>query len=262
MNNAEVLMSNILNEIVAHKKKEVEQSKSIFPLSSLRASNGKGSFLQALQNPGLNIIAELKPKSPSAGTLRNDFKIEQILPVYNKYACALSVLTDSKYFDGSFELLSAVTKQSPLPTLCKDFIIDPYQCHLARSCGAEAVLLIMKILDDKQLKDLYAQIKDLGMTAVVEIQNEAELKRAYNMLPEIILINNRNLEDFSIDLSTTKKLVPLISKQTITISASGLESKQDIEKLRPFCTNFLVGSLFMRSSNLEKDFQDLIGVVT
>ena len=257
-------MHNMLNEIIIHKKLEIESRKKAFPLDSFKGTidMGDGSFLQSLQKSGLKIIAEIKPRSPSAGILRNDFHLDQILPVYNKYATALSVLTDSKYFSGSFELLSVVSRRSTLPTLCKDFILDPYQCYLARNSGAQAVLLIVKILSDEELEQLYLQINELGMTAILEVQNEIELERlhALNLQAEVILINNRNLEDFTINLDTTKRLVPLISNQTVVISASGIESKGDIENLRPFCANFLVGSLFMRSPDPEKEFQSLIDI--
>ena len=249
----------MLSEIITYKKSEVERSKTDKPLDNLKFSLGNSLFLKALQNPGLNIIAEIKPKSPSAGILDDNFNLDKILTIYNKYAKALSVLTDVKYFAGSFDLLAQASQKSNLPTLCKDFIIDPYQCYLARSCGAEAVLLIVKILKDKELIDLYSQIKELGMTPIVEIQNEVELDRidSLDLKPEIILINNRNLENFTIDLETTKKLAILIPEQTIVISGSGIESKQDLQDLSTYCTNFLVGSLFMRSPNPEKEFQEL-----
>jgi len=255
-------MHNMLNEIIAYKKLEIENSKTALPLDSLKITPGDGSFRQSLQNQGLNIIAEIKPKSPSAGVLRSDFRLDEMLPVYNKYARALSVLTDFKFFAGSFDLLSEVSRKSGLPILCKDFILDPYQCYLARICGAQAVLLIAKILSNKELTELYLQIKELGMTAVLEIQNEIEFERINSLAvqAEIILINNRNLEDFTINLNTTKTLAPLIPEQTIVISASGIESKQDLEDLRPFCGNFLVGSLFMRSAHPEKEFQNLIDI--
>lgn len=149
-----------------------------------------------------------------------------------------------------------------MPTLCKDFILDPYQCYLARQNGAQAVLLIVKILDQEELEILYKQINDLAMTAVVEVQNKVELERAMALepQPEVILINNRNLDDFKISFDTTKKLSQFIEDKTTVISASGIQSKSDIEELMPFCTNFLIGSQLMRSENLESEFKELIDI--
>ncbi len=257
-------MPNLLNEIVSSKKLEVERRKAVLGLEELKQTiaPADGLFLHALQKPGLKIIAELKPKSPSAGTLCTDFRVDEIVRVYNQYACAISVLTDEKFFGGGIELLAEVIQQSTLPVLCKDFIIDPYQCYLARSCGAQAVLLIVKILDQKELQQLYDQTSALGMTAVLEIQNEVELEQAMRLSPkpEVVLINNRNLEDFTISFDTTKALAPAIGDRAIVISASGLKSKTDVEELLPFCSTFLIGSTFMRSGDLEGEFKNLTDV--
>jgi len=255
-------MHNILNEIISHKKSEIAQSKIAFPQESLTIRSCDNLFLQSLTKQQINIIAEIKPKSPSAGVLSENFQLDAILPVYDKYASALSVLTDTKFFAGSFDLLQEVSKKSNLPTLCKDFILDPYQCYLARHCGAQAVLLIIKILSDEEILHLYFQIKSLGMTVVMEIQNEAELERINKLCleKEVILINNRNLEDFTINLDTTRRLAPDISDASVIVSASGIESKNDLETLIPYCSNFLIGSMFMRSVDPETEFKKLIDV--
>jgi indole-3-glycerol phosphate synthase/phosphoribosylanthranilate isomerase len=260
-------MPSSLDEIVSNKKLEIERRKIDLPLNKLKrvVTSGDGSFLQSLQKPGLKIVAEIKPKSPSAGVLSSDFRIEEIIAAYDRYASAISVLTDEKFFGGSIELLSEVVQRSSLPVLCKDFIIDPYQCFLARNAGAQAILLIVKILSDKQLTDLLKLSDELGMAAVVEIQNKKELLRVAKLTcrPKVILINNRNLEDFTINLDTTKILAPLISAeltnaQLAIISASGLQSQADIEELMPFCSNFLIGSQLMRSKNIESELKNLI----
>lgn len=265
MNSAGAFMGNMLDEIISNKKLDILNRQASLELDELKQKvvAGNGSFLHALQKPGLNIIAEIKPKSPSAGTLRDDLNVNEIVRVYSKYACAISVLTDEKFFGGSLELLSEVSKLSPLPTLCKDFILDPYQCYLARHHGAQAVLLIVKILDQEKLEALYKQINELAMTAIVEVQNKIELERALALepKPQVILINNRNLEDFKINFDTTKELTSIIRGRTTIISASGLQSKSDIEGLIPFCSNFLVGSHFMRSDNLENQFKELIDIM-
>ncbi len=255
-------MPNSLNEIISAKKLDIEKRKSVLPLDKLKliVTPGDGSFLHALQKPGLKIVAEIKPKSPSAGILNNNPNVDEIIRTYDQYASAISVLTDEQFFGSSVELLTAVTRKSKLPVLYKDFVLDPYQCFLARNAGAQAILLIAKILSDDQMQQLYEQTNALGMTAVVEVQNEAELKRIRRIqpTPEIILINNRNLEDFSINLNTTKLLAPLVPTETVAISASGLQSKLDIADLLPFCSTFLVGTLFMRSNDPAREFKDFI----
>jgi indole-3-glycerol phosphate synthase / phosphoribosylanthranilate isomerase len=262
MNNAGAFMPNSLNEIISYKKLEIEKKKITFPLEQLKRTItiGDGSFLEAMQKSGIKIIAEIKPKSPSAGVLNNHLNADEIIRIYDQYACAISVLSEEKFFGGSMELLANVVEKSSLPVLCKDFVLEPYQCYLARHYGAQAILLIVKILTDEELQKLYEQTNELGMTAVLEVQNEAELKRIISLkpAPSIVLINNRNLEDFSIDLNTTKLLAPVVPEQTIIISASGLQSNADIRQLLPFCSVFLVGTLFMQSDNPDKAFKELI----
>ncbi len=251
----------MLGEIIAHKRIEIEKQKLAQPESLLRANvlRGSSAFVKVLQQPGLKVIAEIKPKSPSSGILDLDVSrsFDSLISIYNKYACAISVLTDSKFFGGSMQLLSQVVRNSEHPVLCKDFILDPYQCFLAREAGSEAVLLIAKFLSDSELEQLVDQIMILGMTPIFEVQNENELQRALSFKPEVILINNRNLDNFVIDLETTIKLAPRIPEGIICISASGINSAEDINKLSDYCTNFLVGSVLMRSSNLEATFVNL-----
>ncbi len=262
-------MPNMLDEIISNKKLEIQRRKALLSLDELKqqVTAGDGSFLRAVQKSGLNIIAEIKPRSPNAGNLCTDLYINEIVRVYNKYACAISVLTDEKFFGGSLELLSEVRQQSPLPILCKDFILDPYQCYLTRKHGAQAALLIVKILSQEELRILYRQINKLAMTPVIEVQNLSELERAMALIPEpeVILINNRNLEDFKISFDTTKTLSQFINSWAIkgratVISASGVQSKTDIEQLLPYCSAFLVGSQFMRSNDLENEFEKLIDI--
>ena len=147
--------------------------------------------------------------------------------------------------------LLSVSKMTELPTLCKDFVIDPYQCYEARHAGASGILLIVKILEDDQLKLLHATATSLGLTSVVEVQTEPELKRALLIEPTVILINNRNLDTFETDLKTTHKLAPTVPIGPTVISASGINCKRDIERLLPFCLNFLIGSALMQSDDME-----------
>ncbi len=249
-------MPSILDEIVAHKLMEVSQRKQAKPLGQLAESaipNTERDFLQAIQpQQGENgfvrpkLILEVKPASPSAGILAEAFDPSALLMHYNAHASAISVLTDSRYFKGSHQLLTQVARHSPHPVLCKDFILDPYQVLEARHAEAHAVLLIVKILTDEQFAILHDAILSLGMTPVVEIQNESELARALAVQPQVLLINNRDLGTFTIDLETTLRLVPQIPADITCISASGIETRSDIDKLLVACGTFLVGSALMR----------------
>lgn len=207
--------------------------------------------------PAVKLITEIKPASPTAGVLKADFELAPILEVYNTYASAISVLTDEKFFNGSLALLSQVVAQSPHPVLCKDFILDPYQVYEARCAGADAVLLIVKILEKKQLAHLHALIEDLGMTPVVEIQNEAELELALTVHPKVLLINNRDLSTFEISLETTQRLAPKIPKDIVVISASGIQTRHDIDTLLPVASCFLIGSALMQAPDLARKLQEL-----
>jgi len=242
----------ILDEIVAHKRQEIAFKKSHSPLYAVFPL-AEPLFEKAL--PGL--ILEIKPASPSSGIMQPVVNLEKLLNIYNQYASAISVLTDEKYFQGSVKLLTDVLQQTPHPVLCKDFILDPYQIDEARQAGAHAILLIVKILKDHELADLFQHAEKLGMTAMVEVQNEAELSRALSLHPRCILINNRNLETFEINFDTTRQLAPLIPKDIIIISASGIEKRDDIRQLLPYASCFLIGSALMKAPDLEKKLQEL-----
>lgn len=257
-------MKNTLAEIVLNKRSEIAQRKTLTDIEELRekAVLANGSFITANSSKSINIIAEVKPKSPSAGVLRasDELDIGAVVEAYSKYATAISVLTDEKYFGGSLSLLKQISERTSLPTLCKDFIVDPFQIHEARLCGAEAVLLIVKILTDEELVLLQGQIQSLGMKALVEIQNEVELSRALAASPEILLINNRNLDTFETDLATTERLALQIPETLPVVSASGIANASDISRLLPYTRRFLIGSSIMRSSNVEEKLRQLCEV--
>jgi len=242
-----------LAEIVENKRCELEKRKAKRPLSAFKnqVHQCNFEFEAALSQFGVNLICEIKPKSPSAGTLNAKVNVKKVVALYSKYAKAISVLTDEKYFGGSIDLLRKVSSSTKLPTLCKDFVIDPYQCFEARHAGAKGILLIVKILEDDQLKLLNATAMSLGLTAVVEVQTGEELKRALLIDPKVLLINNRNLDTFETDLQTTHKLAPTIPIGKTVICASGINTKRDIERLLPFCLNFLIGSALMKSDDME-----------
>ena len=254
-------MASILLEIVEHKRSEIEERKAAVSQATLERGlePGDGSFLRALHGEGLKLITEIKPSSPSAGVLRESINIDAVLSSYNRYADAISVLTDKKYFNGSLDLLKEVVSKSPCPVLCKDFLLDDYQVYEARKAGAQAVLLIVKILDDKQLLSLHRTTLSLGMTPVVEVQTEEELKRALVVSPQLLLINNRDLMTFEINLETTRRLVPQIPVPIVPVSASGVQSRADIENLLPCCRRFLIGSTLMQADDLDAKLAELRG---
>jgi indole-3-glycerol phosphate synthase / phosphoribosylanthranilate isomerase len=258
---------NVLTEIVAHKVQELvvrKQQRAQEQLESAAQILAPGARLEAAFHQSrfnVRCILEIKPSSPSAGVLAETFDLPAILEKYQQYGVAISVLTDRKYFGGSLDLFNNVAQAVNIPVLCKDFIIDPYQVYEARCAGAQAVLLIVKALSDEQLSALMSVTLKLGMTPLVEIQDETELNRALKVEPTILLINNRNLQSLAIDLATTERLSPKIPEGILKISASGIENRHDIDRLKPFCDGFLIGSLLMRQPSpvaLQQTLQELI----
>lgn len=251
-----------LNDIVAHKRAELATRTVGFLPEELSTDLEPGSFAfeRTLAGTSVKVIAEIKPASPSAGVLQKEVNIHAILKEYHRFASALSVLTDEKFFHGSLNLLNDVVRNTKLPVLRKDFVLDPLQVYEARLAGAEAVLLIAKILTDAELATLSGLTRQLGMSAVIEVQTQAELERALRLRPRVVLINNRNLDTFEISFETTRHLAPLIPKDTITISASGIQSRSDIEELLPFCTRFLVGTALMQTTTLSQTLEELTSI--
>lgn len=247
---------SFLSEVLANKQMEIAESAPIQALGKAR-----GTFLNGMAASGkdkINIVAEVKPRSP-AGVFRTEAFDGQLVSTYEEHASAISVLTDEKYFGGSFELLARVSAATTLPTLCKDFVLSRQQIQRARACGAEAVLLIVKILDATSLSELSAQVTQLGMTPVVEVQSFNELAVAEEIDAPAILINNRNLSTLAISLKTTIELAPLVSKRRTVISASGINNYGDIAILKPYVQNFLIGSSLMQAKNLAAKFAELKG---
>jgi indole-3-glycerol phosphate synthase len=230
-------MDSILSEIIAYKKEEVRQRKELLKIESLKKRLSQlpppRGFKEAItQRNGINIIAEVKSASPSAGVLIKDFDPVAIADDYLKGgAAALSVLTERKFFKGNLDFISLVKRENPLPTLRKDFIIDPYQIYESRVCGADAVLLIVSILSKGILKDFLSLVVELGMDTLVEVHDEEELTVALNTGCDIIGINNRNLRTFKVDLTTTIKLISSIPPEKVVVSESGIKSRKDIVQL-------------------------------
>ena len=235
---------HILEEIVWQKEVEVAQKRDRTPLAELHKklpfAPKTRDFLAALKNGKTKpaIIAEVKKASPSKGVIREDFDPVAIAKSYQENgATCISVLTDEKFFQGSFENLSNIRSAVDLPLLCKEFIIYPYQIYLARIHGADAVLLIAAILSDKDLQYFVKIVKTLGMTALIEVHTLEELDRVLTLQGvNLIGINNRNLENFSVSLETTSQLLaerlPQIqAKNILTVSESGLHTPDDLDRV-------------------------------
>jgi indole-3-glycerol phosphate synthase len=257
---------NILEKIVWHKEKEVEQMRDRLPLLELQQQikdlASPKDFLGALEKsenqPAL--IAEVKKASPSKGVIREDFDPVAIAKAYQqgKAAC-LSVLTDRQFFQGSFENLAKVRQAVDLPLLCKEFIIYPYQIYLARVKGADAVLLIAAILTNQDLQYFVKIIKALGMNPLIEVHTLAELDRVLTIDGvNLIGINNRNLEDFSVNLQTTCQILAarsqiLKEKQIRVVSESGLHTSADLQLVKQAGANaVLIGESLVKQPQPEK----------
>ena len=249
---------DILRKIVDHKKREVEEKKRKFNLSVLREEAERlkvpYDFKEALSGEGINIIAEVKKASPSKGVIREDFDPVEIAKAYERGgAKAISVLTDEKFFQGSPFYLRQVAEAVKLPVLRKDFIIDEFQIYGAKALGASSYLLIATILSDSELKDFIDLGRELGMEPLVETHTEEEVERALKAGAEIIGVNNRDLKTFTVSLSTTLKLLPLIkSEGKLSVSESGIKGKEDLIMLKEAGVDaFLIGETLMRSENPE-----------
>ncbi|XBC40990.1 MAG: bifunctional indole-3-glycerol-phosphate synthase TrpC/phosphoribosylanthranilate isomerase TrpF [Buchnera aphidicola (Nurudea yanoniella)] len=253
-------MKNILKQIISDKLDWIKYKKKTMPLSSFQhnITQSNRNFYEALKKNHPAFIFEFKKKSPSLGEL-NNFHPEFVANIYKKYASAISVLTDEKYFNGKFEFIPIIKNIAiHQPILCKDFFIDPYQIYLARYYQADAILLILSILTDFQYNFLRNLAISLKMNVLTEIKNQEELNRAIDLNAYIIGINNRNLSDFSISITNTCKLASKIPKNIISISESGITNYHQIRKLQSIVHGFLIGSSLMKSSNLENTIRKII----
>lgn len=210
---------------------------------------------------GLGLIAEVKAASPSKGILRHDMNPSQIALEYQEGgATAISVLTDEKFFHGRLAHLEDVRRAVRLPLLRKDFIIDEYQLVEARTSGADAVLLIAAILDEKKLEALLSSAGRLGLNCLVEVHTEGELKKVLDTPATLVGINNRDLHTFKTDLKTTIRLRPLVPEDRTVVSESGIKSRGDVRRLEDAGVDaILVGEALVQSEDIERDIRELMG---
>ena len=265
---------HILEEIVWYKEREVAQMRDKLSLAKLQKQVPEMSapldFLGAIKQgkTHLAVIAEVKKASPSKGVIRADFDAVEIAKSYQRGgASCLSVLTDHKFFQGSFENLQNIRQAVDLPLLCKEFIIYPYQIYYARAHGADAVLLIAAILEDKDLQYFLKIIQGLGMTALIEVHTEEEFDRVLGLDGvKLIGINNRNLADFSVDLQTTCRLLAsrqqkLIDRGILIISESGLHTAEDLKIVADAGVNaVLIGESLVKQDDPGQAIVNLFSV--
>ena len=262
-------MPSILDKILGVKREEVRRRRAERGEANLEAAAlavpPAGGFREAITSPErgrvARLIAEIKKASPSKGLIRPDFRPVEIAGQYEAGgAAAISVLTDEPFFQGSLDILREVRRATALPLLRKDFIVDRYQLLEAREAGAAAALLIVAALDDASLAALLAETRRLGLDALVEVHNEAELERALATDADIIGVNNRNLATFEVDLGTSIRLRERIPPERVMVSESGIFTREDVARLREAGVDaVLVGESLMRRPDPGAAARELLG---
>lgn len=242
----------ILDDIVAYKKTELAEQKQRVSLQQLQDMPlfhvTPPLFSKTIREwPGRTIIAEVKKASPSKGVIRADFEPLSLAKTYSiNGAAAISVLTENRFFQGSLDYLRLIREQVRCPLLRKDFLFDPYQVYEARAFGASAILLIVAIMSDNQMRDLAALARSVGLDCLVEVHDEAELERALACGAELVGVNNRDLRTFHTTIETSERLVRLVPPGTTVVSESGLSRSEQLTRLESLGVKaFLIGETFM-----------------
>ncbi|HVS71995.1 MAG TPA: indole-3-glycerol phosphate synthase TrpC [Phycisphaerae bacterium] len=267
---------DILQQIVETKKAEVLAAKGRAPEGELRRRAGdmegpRNFFAAMTKEPDglVNVIAEIKKASPSAGVMKGDFDAVAMARIYHAAgADALSVLTDEQYFHGKLEYIQQVKAAVPLPVLRKDFIIDPYQVWEARAAGADAVLLIAEILTDSLMIDLQILAAELRLTTLVEVHEMDSLLRVRSTIGfplrsySLLGINNRDLRTFATDLSTTIRLAEFVEDKQILVAESGIKTRADVQRMvGAGVRSLLIGETLMRSADVGGEMANLKGIL-
>ncbi len=255
----------ILDDIVRDKRIELQHAKATVSLSELQQRSlfraARRDLRAALAARRRAVIAEVKKASPSKGVIRADFDAVRIATSYaDNGAAAISVLTESRYFQGHLDFLAAIRAAVSVPLLRKDFLFDPYQLYEARAHGADAVLLIVAILDDTLLQELLWLAEELNLAALVEVHDRIELERAVRVGARLLGINNRDLRTFHTTLATTEALMPLVPREAVVIAESGIDALVDIERLeRVGVQAFLIGEALLRAPDPGARLGELLG---
>ena len=250
-------MSNTLEKIITDKKISVEKYKKSYKIEDLKKKvslyKNYLDFKDKLKNNEVSVIAEIKKASPSAGVIVENYDPKAIAKKYlNSGASCLSILTEENYFKGKLEHIDEVKKEVRLPVLCKDFFIDPYQVYLAKSFGADAILIILAAIDEKTAKEIYGVAEKLNMSTIVEVHTGEEAKKALNFKNAIIGINNRNLKTLKTDIKVTYDLHKiLVNHSGPLVCESGIKSEKEVEEIvkKTKINNFLIGESLLKSLN-------------
>ncbi|MBQ3689931.1 MAG: indole-3-glycerol-phosphate synthase [Bacteroidales bacterium] len=249
-------MSTVLDEIVANKRLEISELMKQIPVSKLKDEpfflREVFSLKNSLKNSSTGIISEFKRKSPSKGDIHQGIEPEEVVPLYEKYGCsAVSCLADNKFFGGSFhDVVQARKNLEKTPLLFKEFLINPYQLYLAKSSGADAVLLIASCLEKSQCQELALEAKELGLNTLLEIHSEDELSYYDENYVDVLGVNNRNLKIFKTDIEISKAIVKNLPENAVKISESGISKPETVAELKKLGFNgFLMGENFMKEKN-------------
>ena len=258
---------NILQQLGSHATHRVQEAKKIKSLEAIKAEalslpKGDFQFEKALKKKDISFICECKKASPSKGIIAEDFDYLSIAKAYEEAgADCISVLTEPKWFLGSDEYLRDIANTVKIPCIRKDFTVDEYMIYEAKVLGAQAVLLICSILTEEQIKEYIGICDSLGISALVEAHDEAEVAMALQAGARIIGVNNRNLKDFSVDTDNSKRLRSLIPESVIFVSESGIKDSSDIELLREANVDaVLIGETLMRAEDKTKKLEELRGM--
>jgi len=255
----------VLDRILESRRAEVEHRKCVLPETALKygakAASPVRDFYSALSRDGLNIIAELKPASPSRGIIREPFDAPELAKSLSQAgAAALSVLTEGEYFHGSLKNLRDARKATGLPVLRKDFIFDPWQVWEARANDADSFLLIVAVLSDSLLRDLIALGREIGMEPLIEVHAAAELERALAASAKIIGVNNRDLKTMAVHIETSLELIEQIPENCLAVSESGIRNHQDLVKMcEAGFDAFLIGEHLMKATDPGAALFELLG---
>jgi indole-3-glycerol phosphate synthase len=252
-----------LDELVGATREALHRRKRERPQSDLEREAGSvpegRPFAEALSRPGTSLIAEHKRRSPSAGTIREGASCADVVRAYERGgAAALSVLTEEAHFGGSLADLREARAATELPVLRKDFTIDPYQLYEAKAAGADAVLLVVGAMTEGELARLHREANGLDLDAIVEIHDEEELERALELDADVLGINNRNLEDFSVDIQRTFDLLADVPAGKVVVSESGIQTRAQIDELEQVGVDaVLIGEALMRAPDPEAAAREL-----
>jgi indole-3-glycerol phosphate synthase len=252
-----------LDELVGATRESLrvrKRERSIAELEREAGSQPEGRpFAEALARPGTSLIAEHKRRSPAAGTIREGARCAEVVRAYERGgAAAVSVLTEEAHFGGSLADLRDARTATELPILRKDFTIDPYQLYEAKAAGADAVLLVVGSVEPEELAALYGEARALDLDAIVEVAREDELEVALEVDADVLGINNRNLEDFSVDLERTFDLLADVPAGKVVVSESGIHHREQIEELEQAGVDaVLVGEVLMRAPDMEAAVREL-----